>query len=84
MKFTTHKKKTYRIQEIDLSFHSQYLDFAYKKLSLSTNSIGKDIRQIKKICFDARDIGLNVNTQALTSKFVAPSEKAILPPNIKL
>lgn len=74
-KFEGYKNKTLHIQDIDLTFHSEYVDYCKKVLGLSVNSISKDIKQIKTVCFDAKDRGLNVNEQALSKRFNAPTEK---------
>lgn len=76
-KFEAYKQKRFRIHEIDLTFHTEYNQFATNKLLLSVNSIGKDLKQIKTICLDARDKGYSINKQVETRKFNAPSEKTL-------
>lgn len=76
-KFEKSKKRKYRITEIDFSFHVQYIKHARDTLGLSLNSIGKDIKHFKTVCSDSKDKGFNVNPQALSRNFNAPSEKTI-------
>ena len=76
-KFEAFKKKNFLISEVDLMFHTQYNQFATKKLLLSINSISKDISQIKTVCLDARDKDYLINKQVETRKFNSPSEKTL-------
>ena len=76
-KFEAFKKKKFLISEVDLMFHTQYNQFATKKLLLSINSISKDISQIKTVCLDARDKDYLINKQVETRKFNSPSEKTL-------
>jgi integrase len=73
-KFETYKKAKFNVHEIDLSFHSEYIKYATDKLMLSVNSIGKDLRQIKTVCLDARDKGIEIHKQIESRRFNAPSE----------
>lgn len=76
-KYEDHTSKTLILMDIDLNFHTSYLEFAQKKLKLSINSIGKDFRQIKTVCLDARDKGMEINPQSISRKFNVPTEKTI-------
>jgi integrase len=73
-KFEESKKTRFNIHQIDLTFHSDYIKYATNKLGLSINSIGKDLRQIKTVCLDARDKGFEISKQLESRKFNAPSE----------
>lgn len=73
-RFEEFKKTRFNIHDIDLTFHSNYVKFASDKLGLSTNSIGKDLKQIKTVCMDAIDKGYSINRQVESRKFNAPSE----------
>ena len=73
-KYEAFKKTKLNIHNIDLSFHSDYYKFASNKLLLSVNSIGKDLKQIKTVCLDARDKGFAISKQIESRKFNAPSE----------
>jgi len=74
-KFEEYKKKNYQLNEIDLTFHDEFSNFATKQLSLSINSIGSTIKQIKTVCLDALDRGMDVSQQIISKKFNAPTEK---------
>jgi integrase len=74
-KYEEFKKTQFHIHQIDLTFHEEYQKFASEELGLSINSIGKDLRQIKTVCLDARDYGFDINRQIEYKKFNAPSEK---------
>lgn len=76
-RFETYKRHNYRLTEIDFTFHEQYLKYAQNQMGLSPNSIGKDIRQIKTVCLDAKDRGLKVNSNVLSRNFSAPTEKTL-------
>lgn len=76
-KFENHFKVNVKLLDIDLTFHEKYLEFAYKQLGLSSNSIGKDIKQIKTVCLNARDNGVDINPMSISRKLNAPSEKTI-------
>ncbi|MCC5922306.1 MAG: phage integrase SAM-like domain-containing protein [Crocinitomicaceae bacterium] len=76
-KFEKFKKYQYFLHEVDLTFHSDYKKFATTKLGLSINSIGKDIKQIKTVCLDARDRGYDINKQAESRKFTMQSEPTL-------
>lgn len=73
-KYEAFKKTRLNIHDIDLTFHGDYYKYASNKLMLSVNSIGKDLRQIKTVCLDARDKGYSINKQLESRKFNAPSE----------
>lgn len=74
-KFEEFKKKQFHIHEVDLTFHEDYQKFAAKHLQIATNSYGKDLRQIKTVCLDSRDLGFDVSKQVESRKFNAPSER---------
>ena len=76
-KFETHTNKKLRISDINLKFHSEFIEYERNVLELSQNSISKDIKQIKTICIDAKDRGYKINEQVLTKKFNAPIEPTL-------
>jgi integrase len=73
-KFEEFKKTQFHVHEVDLTFHEEYQKFAAKHLQIATNSYGKDLRQIKTVCLDYRDLGFDVSRQVESRKFNAPSE----------
>ncbi len=77
IKYEEHISYKLRLRDIDLIFHENYLEFARSVLKLGANSIGKDIKQIKTICFDEMARGIDIHPQLKSTKFYAPSEKAI-------
>jgi integrase len=76
-KFEVYKKKKLLISDIDLTFHSEFVKYERNVLTLSQNSISKDIKQIKTVCIDARDRGYSINEQVLSRKFNAPTESTL-------
>ena len=76
-KFETYKKKKLLVSDIDLTFHSEFVKYERNVLTLSQNSISKDIKQIKTVCADARDRGFSINEQVLSRKFNAPTEPTL-------
>lgn len=74
-KFEEYKTKKFYLNEVDLKFHSEFMDFATNNLGLSINSIGTTLKQIKTVCLDALDRGLQINQQINSKGFNAPSEK---------
>ncbi len=75
--FEKYKKRNIHLHEIDLTFHSEYTKYASNSLKLSINSIGKDIKQIKTVCLDAKDKGYSINQQVESRKFNAESEPTL-------
>jgi integrase len=75
-KFEAHKGKRYNLNGIDLTFVDDFVKFERNVLRLATNSIAKDIKQVKTVCLDARDRGKAVNIQILSKKFNAPTESS--------
>jgi len=76
-KFETAQKKQFRAIEVDLNFHAKYIKFASEKLGLAPNSIGKDITQIKTVCTNAFEQGIEINEQIRSRNFSSPSEKTL-------
>lgn len=73
-KFEQYKNKRYLLKEIGLSFKAEYVGYLSTNLSLSQNSINKDIKQIKTVCIDAVDKGYTINEQVRSNKFNVPTE----------
>jgi len=76
-KFQTHKNHIYKLTEIDSKFHTEFIKYAKTKLNLSENTIGKDIRQIKTVCLDAKDNGYKVHDFVTSRKFNAPETATV-------
>lgn len=75
-KYQTHFGNELLLSMLDFQFYDEYLKFAKKQLSLSLNSIGKDIKNIKAVCNDAKDRGISVHENVFSRRFSAPSEKS--------
>ncbi|MEN9304065.1 MAG: hypothetical protein RL264_2494 [Bacteroidota bacterium] len=76
-KFEKHKKKRFLISDVDLTFKADFVKFENDVLSLSQNSIAKDIRQIKTVCLDANDKGFTINEQVRSRKFYLKEEETL-------
>jgi integrase len=76
-KFEKHKKKRFLISEVDLTFKADFVKFESNQLSLSQNSIAKDIRQIKTVCLDANDKGFTISEQVRSRKFYLKEEETL-------
>jgi integrase len=74
-KFETHKNRVFDIKDVDLQFHTEYTKYCKNELSLSINSISKDIKQLKTVATDAKEQGFEINEQVLSKRFNAPTEK---------
>ncbi len=76
-KFEEYKKKHYLISEVDLTFKTNFVKYESSILSLSQNSIAKDIRQIKTVCLDANDKGFTISEQVRSRKFYLKEEETL-------
>lgn len=76
-KFEEHKKKRYLISEVDLTFKADFIKFESNNLSLSQNSIAKDIRQLKTVSLDASDKGFIISEQVRSRKFYLKEEETL-------
>lgn len=75
-KYESHFEIELFLSSLNFQFYDEYLLFAQKNLSLSLNSIGKDIKNIKAVCSDAKDRGMEVNENVFSRRFSAPIEKS--------
>jgi integrase len=75
IKFQDFKKTKFNLHDVDLTFHTEYMEFTKNKLSLSISSIGSDLKRIKTVCLDARDRDFVINKQVESRKFNAPTEQ---------
>ncbi|MBU3660714.1 MAG: hypothetical protein FGM14_12620 [Flavobacteriales bacterium] len=76
-KFEEYKKKSYLISEVDLTFFSEFVSFEKENLLLAQNSISKDIKQIKTVCINAKEKGLEINKQVEYKGFNIPNESLV-------
>jgi len=75
--FEANKKTIYKLNDLDHKFHAEFIKFAQSELKLSENTIGKDIRQIKTVCIESKDMGYKVNDFVLSKKFNAPETETV-------
>jgi hypothetical protein len=59
--FQATRKKKIDFKNIDLDFYSDYTEYLIKKLTLSTNTVGKHVQIIKLIMNEATERGINTN-----------------------
>ncbi len=76
-KFEAFKKHSFKLIEVDLNFHEDYLKFGRNTLGLAPKSLNKDITIIKSVCRDAKERGMVINEQSLSRSFSAPNDKTI-------
>lgn len=76
-KYEKHFCKKLVLMDLDLDFHSSYMQYARNELNLSINSVGNDFKKIKTVCIDAMHNGLEVNPLSISKKFYAPTEKTL-------
>lgn len=74
-KYEDYSGKEISLTDLSFDFHNDYIRFATNNLDLSINSIGKDIKNIKAVCNDARDRGIKVNDNVFSRRFNVPKEK---------
>lgn len=73
--FEEHTKKRYRFEDIDLTFHQEFIHFCRDVENLNNNSIGNLISRIKTFCREIEFEGYNVNPQYKSSNFNAPKNE---------
>jgi integrase len=67
-----YKGKRYRFEDIDLSFHKEFINYCRDVEKLNNNSIGNLISRIKTFCREIEFEGYTVNPQYKSSSFNAP------------
>ena len=67
--------KRFRLEEINLKFHKDYLGYMFDTLQYGGNTVGKDIALIKMICREAKFEGFRTNLQVEDKNFYIPTEK---------
>ena len=70
-------KSKLKFSEIDLHFHTNYLNKFLNIEKYGKNTIGKDIRIIKQVVKDAEINGIEINTQINHKNFFIPKEETI-------
>ena len=64
-----------KIKDIDLKFHSTFIDFLEKQQKLNPNTIGGYIDDIKLIVNNADKKGLEINREVKLNEFYTPTNK---------
>lgn len=64
-----------KISEIDLNFHTDFIDYLEEKERLNNNTIGGYIDVIKMICNNAKNKGLKTSNEINTNEFYTPKNK---------
>lgn len=64
-----------KIKDIDIKFHSNFIDFLEKQQKLNPNTIGGYIDDVKLIINNADKKGIEINKDVKLSEFYTPSNK---------
>jgi integrase len=73
--FESYKKKKYKLAEVDLNFHRDFINYFRNKEQLSFNTIGKNLTFIKTIVKDAKNSGYNVSIDIEKREFRPTKEE---------
>ncbi len=73
--YEQHKGIKLKIKDIDLKFHSNFIDFLEKQQKLNPNTIGGYIDDIKLIVNNADKKGIEINREVKLNEFYTPSNK---------
>jgi integrase len=72
--FEAYKKRRYKFEKIDLDFYNDFVNFLKEEKKHSTNTIGKNITNIKLFLNEATERGLNECFFYKSKRFKAVSE----------
>ena len=73
--FEKHKGKRFKIDEVNLKFHYEFVKFMSKEQKLNLNTIGKYIKCLKTILKNAKQYGLKVHPETDHDGFRSTNEK---------
>ena len=73
--FEKRKGKRFKIDEVNLSFHEEFIKFLHKEQRLNLNTIGKYIKCLKTILKNAKQYGLKTNAEVEHDGFRSTNEK---------
>ena len=59
--FQSNRKRPIDFKTIDLDFYTDFTEYLSKRLKLSTNTIGKDVKTLKTVLNEATERGINTN-----------------------
>lgn len=74
-KFEAHKNKKYRFEDIDLSFHRDFILYCSDVENLNQNTIGSLISRIKTFCREIEFEGYSVNPLYKSNNFYSPKNE---------
>jgi len=72
--FEKKKRKRFKLGEINLKFHSEFIQFLSKEQKLNLNTIGKYVKCLKTILKNAKQYGLKINPEVESDGFRSTKE----------
>jgi len=69
------KRKRFKVDEVNLKFHNDFIQFLNKEQKLNLNTIGKYLKCLKTILKSAKQYGLKVNPDIEKDGFRSTKEK---------
>ena len=73
--FESFNKKRYKLVDVDLNFHRDFINYFRKQQRLSFNTIGKNLKFIKTIVNDAKNSGYKVSIDIEKREFRPTKEE---------
>lgn len=73
--FEKHKRKQFKIEEINLKFHNDFIQFLNVEQKLNLNTIGKYLKCLKTFIKSAKQYGLKTNPEVESDGFRSTNEK---------
>lgn len=74
IEFEKLKRKRFKIEEVNLKFHTDFIQFLSKVQKLNLNTIGKYIKCLKTILKNAKQYGLKINREVESDAFRSTKE----------
>lgn len=68
VKFQNYTKRKLKVKDVDLKFREEFIDFLDTEEKLSEGTIGKYLKEVKTICFDAQKNNIDVSSQLIHFK----------------
>jgi integrase len=75
IEFEKLKKKRFKINDVNLKFHGDFIQFMNKNQNLNLNTVGKYVKCLKTILRDARQNGIKINPDVERDAFRGTSQK---------
>ncbi|MGJ8591723.1 MAG: tyrosine-type recombinase/integrase [Aquaticitalea sp.] len=73
--FESNRKKKLRFEDIDLDFHSDFINYCIQEEKLGKNTVGSIVSRIKTFCRSAESDGLPINPKFKHRDFYLPKSK---------